>query len=255
MDLSDPRTREIFFEVHRDLPREGPGNRASTEQALQMVGALPEGASVLDIGCGPGMQTLHLARALPDARIQAIDAYKPFVIGAETRLKEAGLGERVSVTVADMTALPFEPDSFDLIWCEAAAYSMGVPEALKAWKPLLKSGGRLGFSEVVWLRDDAPAFLRDWWEEEYPDIRTADALRALVAECGYRLIGDFVLPEAAWWDDYYKPMARRIERLTAAYKGDAVALSVLEDCQAEIDNYRECSEYYGYLFCVLEPAT
>lgn len=252
MDLSDPQTREVFFDVHRDLPRQGPGNRASTERALEMARPLPPAPRVLDIGCGPGMQTLHLARALPDAQIQAIDGHKPFVIEAERRMKEAGFGERVAVSLADMTELPFQAGEFDLIWCEGAAYVMGVEQALEAWKPLLKVGGRLAFTEPVWLRDDPPRFLREWWEEEYPELRDVKALRKAVAGRGYRLLGDFPLPEEAWWDDYYKPMARRIERLTANYKSDPIAMSVLEECQVEIDHYRECSEYYSYLFMVLE---
>ena len=53
--------RELFADVHSDLPRQGPGNRASTERALAMAGALPADVRILDIACGPGMQTLDLA--------------------------------------------------------------------------------------------------------------------------------------------------------------------------------------------------
>ena len=54
---------EAFFELHRDLPREGPGDDASTLRALGMCTELPERPEILDIGCGPGMQTLALAGA------------------------------------------------------------------------------------------------------------------------------------------------------------------------------------------------
>lgn len=53
---------EIFWEVHSGLPREGPGDNKSTRKAYMMLGDLPENPRILDIGCGPGMQTVELAK-------------------------------------------------------------------------------------------------------------------------------------------------------------------------------------------------
>ena len=47
----------FFFEIHQGLPREGPGDFDSTRRALALLGGLPERPRILDIGCGPGMQT------------------------------------------------------------------------------------------------------------------------------------------------------------------------------------------------------
>ncbi len=52
---------ELFFEIHSGLPREGPGDDASTRKAFSMVPSLPASPLILDIGCGPGMQTLELS--------------------------------------------------------------------------------------------------------------------------------------------------------------------------------------------------
>ena len=62
-----------------------------------------------------------------------------------------------------MADLPFADASFDLLWSEAAAYSMGFFAALAAWRRLLVDGGRLAVSELVWLDRDPPAeaFERD----------------------------------------------------------------------------------------------
>src|SRR5688572_1999640 len=137
MDFSDPAQRAAFFAVHNDMPREGPGDRASMEKALQLAGPLPAQPDILDIACGPGGQTLDLADLLPDARITALDGYEPFLRQLEARARTAGVLDRISIVHGDMAHLPYEPQSFDLIWCEGAAYIIGFEAALAAWRPLL----------------------------------------------------------------------------------------------------------------------
>ena len=83
MDFSDPRQREIFFAIHHGLPREGPGNRACAERALALAAPLPGPPRILDIACGPGLQTVELAEMLPGAQITAIDAFPAVSRGPE----------------------------------------------------------------------------------------------------------------------------------------------------------------------------
>ena len=250
MDFGDPKARAVFFDVQSGLPREGPGSRESTRRALTLAGSLPPDARVLDIACGPGMQTMDLAEALPGAEITAIDTHAPFVAEANRRAVKRGVDDRVHAGIGDMGALAFEPDSFDLIWCEGAAYIMGVGEALRSWRPLLKAGGRLALTDAVWLRDDPPPRVERCWAD-YPDMRDIEKSRALVAECGYRLLGDFVLPQADWLDEYADPQERRIDAIAAKYAGDPVAEAVLEECREEIAVFRDYPEYFGYLFLVM----
>ena len=51
-----------FFELHSGLPREGPGDDSITQRAVELLPALPPDPVVVDAGCGPGGQTLVLAR-------------------------------------------------------------------------------------------------------------------------------------------------------------------------------------------------
>ena len=68
-----------------------------------------------------------------------------------------------------MTSISIEDSSFDLIWCEGAAYNMGIENALVAWKPLLKQGGKIALTDAVWLKPDPPAELATFWTD-YPDM-------------------------------------------------------------------------------------
>lgn len=254
MDFSDPHQRAVFFDVHCDLPREGPGDEASLRRALSFVGDLPAKPRILDIACGPGGQTLDLAQAVPDAEITAFDLHPAFIAQLDARAQELGVADRIHTHVADMTAIPSDFGRFDLIWCEGAAYNMGVPEALRAWPQLLNPGGKIAFSEAVWLRDDAPGELRKFWNDEYPAMQTVDGCRAWVMDAGYTVLGEFVLPDEAWWTHYYTPMEQRVGMLSEKYKDDAVALSVVQECADEITFHRQYGSYYGYTFIVAKRA-
>jgi ubiquinone/menaquinone biosynthesis C-methylase UbiE len=251
MDLDDPRVRRVFFDVHSGLPREGPGNRDCTARALALARPLPEWPRVLDVACGPGMQTMDLAALLPDAGIVAVDSHAPFLAEVQRRAVDGGAADRVATVLGDMAALPFPADSFDLVWCEGAAYIMGLAQALRAWRPLLSPRGRLALTEAVWLRPDTPEAVRRCWSADYPGMGDVESCRRLVRKCGYALRGDFVLPESAWWEDYYAPMQARLTQLAPRYAGDAVAEVVLSACREEIETYQKFAGYYGYVFLVM----
>lgn len=250
MDFSDPAQRAAFFAVHHDMPREGPGDRASVETALQLAGPLHAQPDVLDIACGPGGQTLDLANLLPGARITALDGYEPFLRQLETRARDAGVLDRISIVHGDMARLPYPPQSFDLIWCEGAAYIIGFETALAAWKPLLRPGGVLALTEPVWLKADPPAPVRACWEE-YPAMEDVASARRRALEHGYEIAGDFVLSDAAWQTHYYGPLEERLNAAVARLAGDPVAEAVLAEIRDEIECRRSYPEHYGYLFLVL----
>lgn len=254
LNRSDPTQRRVFFELHSGLPREGPGNRDSTTRALRLMGALPERPLLVDVGCGPGAQTLDLAELIPDARIVAVDAHKPFLEELRRGIDAAGAGERIEARFGNMRALPFEPNSIDVLWCEGAAYVMGVPNALAAWAPLLKPGGRIALTEPVWLKPDPPESVRRNWEP-YPAMTDVPGCRAIIARAGLKLLGDFLLPEAAWWDHYYGPLEARTKQLRGNYPGDAAAAAVLQSAENEVEAYRQYSAYFGYQFFVMSRPT
>ncbi|HYJ30588.1 MAG TPA: class I SAM-dependent methyltransferase [Allosphingosinicella sp.] len=250
MDFADPIQRATFFALHSGLPREGPGDRTSTERALGLVPRLPQAPEVLDVGCGPGGQTIDLAELLPDARIAALDNHAPFLRELERRALARGVAERIRAVEGDMALLPFEPGSFDLVWCEGAAYVIGLETALATWKPLLREGGAIALTEPVWLTDRPPERAAAFWAA-YPAMRDRAGVRAVARDCGYRIAGEFVLPEEAWWTDYYGPIEARLTDMERS-PGDPAAAIVLEEAREEIECYRRHPDCYSYLFIVLE---
>ncbi len=249
----DPRLFEVFLDVQRGLPRQGPGRDECTLRALSLCDGLPEGAEVLDVGCGPGMQTLALSQAI-DGPVTAVDLHREYLRELEDRAERAGIAGRLAILAADMRALPFPPERFDLVWSEGAAYVMGFEMALVEWRRLLKPGGYLAASELVWLRPDPPSALAGFFGSEYPAMADVQANRATIRACGYDLVGHFTLPDAAWWEHYYTPLEVKLPSLRERYKGDEAALSVIAQTEREIETRRRFPDWYGYEFFVARRA-
>lgn len=241
---------EIFFEVYENIPRQGPGNEATALRALGMCEGLPEEPTIVDAGCGSGAQSLILARHTKGF-VTALDTHEPFIDALTEAAAAAHLSERVCAIVADMAAPPIEAESVDLIWSEGAVYFIGVARALELWRPLLRPGGYVAFTEAVWLREDPPEEICESWQKEYPTMGEIEANLKIIADSGYELIGHFTIPDEAWYDDFYTPMSRQIGRLREVYEDDPEALTVLETIEAEIDLHGRFSDYYGYEFFVL----
>lgn len=242
----------LFWEVHSGLARQGPGDDACTARALDLAGPLPPDARILDIGCGPGAQTMTLARRT-GAHITAVDLHKPFLKRLRASAQAQGLGGRIETVAASMAALPFENASFDLIWSEGAAYIMGFRAALETWRRFLKPGGAVAISEPCWLSppDARPAGAVANWEE-YPAMTDEAGLAARAEAAGYRMEGAFVLPPAAWWN-YYTPMQARVAQLREKYAHAPEMLAGLRVHQQEIDSYHLYGDHFSYLFLVMRP--
>jgi SAM-dependent methyltransferase len=250
MNESPPRFWPIFFELYESLPRQGPGSLACTARALAFCRDLPQSPAVLDLGCGVGAQTIHLA-GLTSGSIVAVDKHAPFIERLRGRGSELGLSKRISPEVGDMAEPGLPPASFDLVWSEGALYNIGIEKALRICHGLLRPGGYLAFTDAVWCKDNPPPELKESFDLDYPTMgKIADVL-ASIMRSGFSIVGHFTLPDEAWWDDFYTPMEIRIEELRAKYMDDDEALAVLDRLAQEPATHRRHSDYYAYEFFVV----
>jgi SAM-dependent methyltransferase len=241
----------IFFELHQDLPREGPGDNASTLKALSCMADLPPRPAILDIGCGPGAQTLELAKHT-EGHITAIDTHQPFLDRLSRNAAAGRLSNRITTVNMSMFTLDLPPHSFDAIWSEGAIYIMGFEPGLRACRSLLKPHGYVAVTEISWLRPDPPAEAHAFWAENYSGMGNVRENLDHVRAAGYREVAHFVLPTSSWWDNYYTPQEARIAMLRKKYRDDAEAILLLDETQREIDLYRRYSDWYGYVFYVMQ---
>jgi SAM-dependent methyltransferase len=239
----------IFLEVFEPLPRQGPGNRACAVRALGLCRDLPPAPTVLDLGCGSGGQTLHLAE-LTGGSLVAIDSHAPSIERLRAAVAERGLAHRVRPLVGDMAQPGLAPGSFDLIWSEGALYNIGIERALTICRGLMRPGGYLAFTDAVWRTDSPPPEVKASFDADYPAMGRVPDVLAAIERSGLSLAGHFPLPDEAWWDDFYTPMERRIDELRGRYAGDAEAIAVLDQLAGEPEMHRRHSGCYAYEFFV-----
>lgn len=242
---------KYFYELFEELPRQGPGCAQATLGALAMAKGIPRKPRVLDIGCGRGRQTLILAKQLA-TNILAIDNHRPVLAHLDRDAARENLP--IETRELSMIDMPFDPESFDLIWAEGSIFIIGLERGLKEFRAFLPPDGILAFTEMCLFEPDPPDELRDWLDQVYPDIRTQAQVRALAIDTGYEVTGSFELPDSAWWTDYYDPMLARIEHLKVIHAKVPEAQDIYSRCQLEAQMHRKHSKHYGYAFFVLRKA-
>ncbi len=194
--------------------------------------------------------TLVLARTLK-VPVVAIDVHQPFLDQLTSAAAKAGLADYVKTRRISMDALDYPAESIDLVWSEGAAYIVGVSKALQLWRPMLRPGGLLAFTEATWLNDNPPAEAVAFFEKEYPDMTTA-AGNSLKAEAeNYEVIDTFTLPVEDWWAEYYAPLQERITALRSDSADWPELAAVIVETEQEISLFARFGDRYGYVFYVL----
>ncbi len=231
----------MFFEVHKDLPREGPGAEADVLWALDLA-ALPEGAAICDAAAGPGADVPALL-TVPGARVLAFDKTAQFVTQMRDRF---AFSKAVTVSEGDLAGIADLPGApFDMIWCAGALYFLGLEDGLQVMRKALKPGGALAFSEPCYFVDDPGQAAQDFWEG-YP-TRDAGGITAAVSAAGFEVLGARPVSDEGW-EAYYRPVEARIAAMRAG--ADAPLTKMLDLCAQEARDWRAVKSETGYLLTV-----
>ncbi|TVQ72841.1 MAG: class I SAM-dependent methyltransferase [Oceanospirillales bacterium] len=233
-----------FMTVFQTIERWGPGTDADSLKALALLPTTPQ--NIIDIGCGKGFSTSLLAQHTT-AHITAVDNEQNALDELADRLTKLQLDTRVTLSCSSMTELPFTEECFDLIWSEGSAYIMGVEQALQQWRPLLKRKGCMVFSDLVWLTNTPSPEADEFWQQEYPDMKTVEKRLAQIQQAGFEVIDHFKLSEQAGFD-YYNPLKERV----IALKPSMPESLAIADLEREIAIYERYPTEFGYHMFVLQ---
>jgi len=105
--------------------------------SLTAADKIPEGATVIDVGCGGGFPTLPLAIARPDLAITALDSTAKKLVFVENMAKKLSLNVKTLAARAEET--PEYRESFDVATSRAVARMNLLTELCL---PLVIVGGR-----------------------------------------------------------------------------------------------------------------
>jgi ubiquinone/menaquinone biosynthesis C-methylase UbiE len=113
---------------------------------------LRQGQKVLDVGCGPGTDTIPLAQLVsPSGQIIGVDYDTMMIAEAKQRAQKAGVSDWVIHKCADANELPFESDYFDACRAERLfEHLLNPAKALSEMVRVTKSGGWIVVLDSDW---------------------------------------------------------------------------------------------------------
>jgi len=118
--------------------------------ASQLARKIPAGGRVLEIAPGPGYFCIELAK-FDNYQITGLDISKSFVEIAQKNAAEAGL--KIDFRQGNASDMPFENETFDFMFCQAAFKNFSEPvKAIAEMHRILKPKG---VAVIADLRRDA----------------------------------------------------------------------------------------------------
>ena len=114
--------------------------RTAANSAAYLLPLLKPGMSVLDVGCGPGTISADLAEVVAPGRVTAVDRAPVIVARAQAYAAERSLD--LDFAVADVHALQFPDDTFDVVHAHQVLQHVGDPvQALREMRRVCTPGG------------------------------------------------------------------------------------------------------------------
>jgi SAM-dependent methyltransferase len=164
------------------------GQRPATIRLAELVGFTGT-ERVLDVGSGLGGPSRYLAWR-HGCRVSGVDLTAEFCRVAEMLTRLTELVGKVDYRQGNALDLPFDEESFDVVWSQNAAMNIADRDRLyREMRRVLKPGGRLALQEVAAGPGGPPHFPVQWARE--PGISfllTPEATRAKLEAAGFRVL-------------------------------------------------------------------
>ncbi len=198
---------ESYTHGHHESVLRAHRARTAQNSAGFLLPHLRDDMTLLDVGCGPGTVTIDLARILAGGSVVGVDAAPQVLDAAREHATGAGV-ENVSFQEANAYELPFDDDSFDVVYAHQLLQHLSDPvAALREMKRVAKPGGLVAVRDadyfaMAWYPDSAGL---EEWNELYHEVTRAygfepDAGRRLFSwgqQAGFD--AGHLMPSASSW--------------------------------------------------------
>ncbi|MFE6133373.1 methyltransferase domain-containing protein [Streptomyces sp. NPDC056437] len=200
-----PQETAVYTHGHHESVLRSHTWRTAANSAAYLLDELQPGMRILDIGCGPGTITADLAALVPEGRVTGVDLAADIVKRAGELAAERGLGN-TDFTVADVHALDFPDDSFDVVHAHQVLQHVGDPvQALREMRRVCRPGGTVAardsdYGTFTWF-PEVP--LLDEWLDLYRRVARAnggepDAGRQLLSWARAAGFDEVTVTASAW---------------------------------------------------------
>jgi tocopherol O-methyltransferase len=143
--------------IHHGLWNENESPRQAQQQLIEHLlseSGIPRGASVIDVGCGMGGSSIHMARH-HDCHVTGITLSGMQRRWAGTTATLKGVGGRTKFLRQDAETADFADESFDYLWSvECTEHLFDKAAFFQRAARWLRPGG--GVALCIWLAGDEP---------------------------------------------------------------------------------------------------
>lgn len=235
----------VYLHGHHPSVIASHGVRTAADSAAYLLPHLREGASVLDVGCGPGTITLDLAEAVGGGHVIGIEPVEEPLV--EARRNAAARGDaRTTFVRGDVYELPWRTGTFDVVHAHQVLQHLTDPvAAVREMARVTRPGGLVAvrdvdYASMIW-HPESEGLTR--WLDLYRDLARAnhaepDAGRRLVAWAHAAGLDDlspsaslwtYATPaQSAWWGGIW---ARR--SLDSTFASQALARGLADQGELE----------------------
>ncbi len=205
---------------------------------------------ILDVGCGTGHFTRHVAAQGRDSQVIGLDMDAGRLAFARSMGAKPGAEPNLSFEQGDLSRLPFDDDRFDLVFCRFVLVHVSDPtHAMREMARVARPGGRVVAYDMVhdgiWFSPEKPAFsrllratldaMRERGMEPSQGLHLASSMiRTGLADVGVQVIPHHALASEALFEAYRRNWLDTIASLTeilgARFEDDLV-----ERARAELE--------------------
>lgn len=153
---------------------------------LQELAQIQAEDRVLDIGAGLAGPARMLADS-PGCRVDCIELSSDYCAGAELLNRLTGLEHLIGVHKASALDLPFDDDSFDVVWMQNVG--MNIADKRKLYEEVsrvLKPNGRFAFQEMTAGDTGVSYFPLPWATDPVDNLLiSAEDMHSVLGESGF----------------------------------------------------------------------
>lgn len=184
--------------AHEGLAFANPLSQADVERAIAAL-ELPDGARVLETGCGAAEVLVRVLARYPSATGAGVDADADWLARARANADARVPGRDVELVHAAADDAGLKPGSFDAVLNVAASHAHGgYPDALAALAALVRPGGVVLLGEGFWARPPSAAFLDALGGATEDELGTLDELVGHARAAGLEPVFEAVASPADW---------------------------------------------------------